>query len=55
VPGVDFSGVATDLGVEGERVERAEELPSAAERAVGGGRPYLLDVIADPKVPKFLS
>ena len=60
VPGLDVHGVeiaqiARGFGVEGEVVERAEDLSSAIERAVSAGRPYLLDVIVDREVPELLG
>ncbi len=55
VPGIDFVGVAQGLGVEGETIEEAGDLLSAVKRAINAGRPYLLDVIVDPKVPDLLS
>lgn len=55
VPGIDFVSIAEGFGVEGETVEEAEALPDALEHALGAGRPYLLDVIVDPEVPKLLS
>ena len=60
VPGLDVHGVeivqiARGFGVEGEVVERAEDLRPAVERAVGAGRPYLLDVIVDREVPELLG
>jgi benzoylformate decarboxylase len=60
VPGLDVHGVdvvqiASGFGVEGEVVERAEDLPSAIERALNTGRPYLLNIIVDREVPELLS
>jgi benzoylformate decarboxylase len=60
VPGLDVRGVdivqtAKGFGVEGEAVERAEDLRSAIDRALSSGRPYLLDVIVDPEVPELLG
>jgi benzoylformate decarboxylase len=60
VPGLDVHGVeivqiARGFGVEGELVERAEDLRPAIERALSAGRPYLLDVIVDRKVPELLG
>jgi benzoylformate decarboxylase len=60
VPGLDVHGVdvvqiASGFGVEGEAVERAEDLPSAVERALNTGRPYLLGVAVAPEVPELLS
>jgi benzoylformate decarboxylase len=60
VPGLDVHGVeiaqiARGFGVEGEVVERAEDLRAAIGRAINAGRPYLLDVIVDPEVPELLG
>lgn len=55
VPGIDFVGVARGLGVEGETIQEAGDLLPAVKRALNAGRPYLLDVIVDPEVPKLLS
>ena len=55
VPDIDIVSVARGFGVEGEMVEKAEALGPAIERALGAGRPYLLDVVVDPEVPKLLS
>jgi benzoylformate decarboxylase len=55
VPGIDFVRVAEGFGAGGERVEEAENLQGALKRAFASGRPYLLDVIVDPAVPKLLS
>jgi benzoylformate decarboxylase len=60
VPGLDVHGVeivqiAKGFGVEGEVVERAEDLRPALGRALNAGRPYLLDVIVDREVPDLLG
>jgi benzoylformate decarboxylase len=55
VPGVDFVGIAEGFGAGGERVEEAENLEGALKHALDAGRPYLMDVIVDPAVPKLLS
>lgn len=55
VPGIDFVGIAKGFGAGGERVEEAEGFGEALTRALDAGRPYLLDVIVDPAVPKLLS
>jgi len=55
VPGVDFVRVAGGFGAGGERVEEAEALPDALNRALDADGPYLLDVIVDPEVPKLLG
>jgi thiamine pyrophosphate-dependent acetolactate synthase large subunit-like protein len=36
-------------------VKEADELPEALRRGLQAGRPYLLDVVVDPAVPKLLS
>ncbi len=53
VSGIDFVRVAGGFGAGGEMVEEAEALPDALKRALSAGRPYLLDVIVDPEVPKL--
>lgn len=44
----DFVTVAKGLGVDGERVERPEDIPAALERAVAHPSSYLLDVHTEP-------
>ncbi|HET7478519.1 MAG TPA: benzoylformate decarboxylase [Rubrobacteraceae bacterium] len=55
VPDVDFVSVAKGLGVEAERVAAAEDLRPTLKRALSAERPYLLEVVVDPAVPKLLS
>jgi benzoylformate decarboxylase len=60
VPGLDVHGadvvrVAQGFGVEGEAVERAEDLRPALKRAASARRPYLVEVIVDREVPELLS
>jgi benzoylformate decarboxylase len=55
VEGIDFVGVARGLGVDGELVEEDGDLLPAVKRALNSGRPYLLEVVVDPAVPKLLS
>ncbi|MFQ5855962.1 MAG: thiamine pyrophosphate-binding protein [Anaerolineae bacterium] len=43
----DLAAVARDLGAHGERVEAPEEIVPALERALGSGKPAVLDVIVD--------
>jgi benzoylformate decarboxylase len=52
---VDYVGVARGLGVPGEKIEEPGDLRAAIKRGLDAGRPYLLDVIVDPKVPTLLS
>jgi acetolactate synthase I/II/III large subunit len=49
-PGTRYDLVAQALGCEGELVERPEQLRSALERALGAGRPALVNVLTDPAV-----
>ncbi|HEX7055508.1 MAG TPA: thiamine pyrophosphate-binding protein [Burkholderiales bacterium] len=43
-PAVDFVALAAALGVQGERVGEAGALGAALRRALGAGRPYVIDV-----------
>ncbi len=43
----DLAAVARDLGAHGERVEAPEAIIPALERALGSGKPAVLDVIVD--------
>ncbi|MBL7201191.1 MAG: glyoxylate carboligase [Anaerolineae bacterium] len=45
--GIDFCRLAEAFGAYGERVTRPEEIRGAFERAVGSGRPALIDVIVE--------
>jgi thiamine pyrophosphate-dependent acetolactate synthase large subunit-like protein len=47
--------MARSLGCEGETVKRPEDLDDALRRALGAGRPYVLDVHVDPAFPKTLG
>jgi acetolactate synthase-1/2/3 large subunit len=49
-PGTRYDLVAEALGCEGELVERPEQLRGALERALGAGRPALVNVLTDPRV-----
>ena len=52
---VDYVRVAEGLGVSGETVENPEDLAGALKQGLNAGRPYLLDVIVDHRVPTLLS
>jgi acetolactate synthase-1/2/3 large subunit len=43
----NFAQIAQELGCEGVRVERPGDLSSALERALGRGKPVVLDVLTD--------
>ncbi|HZC84881.1 MAG TPA: thiamine pyrophosphate-dependent enzyme, partial [Rubrobacter sp.] len=55
LPGLDVVGTAKSLGCESETVRSSEELSGAFERALSVGRPYVLNVLVDPTVPKTLG
>ncbi len=55
LPGLDIVGAARSLGCDGETVRDPEELSDAFERAANLGRPYVLNVLVDPDVPKTLG
>ena len=55
LPGLDLVEMAKGMGVGGERVEEAEALPGTLKRAFEADRPYLLDVVVQPEVPKLPS
>ncbi|MEY4159408.1 MAG: hypothetical protein RLZZ136_29 [Pseudomonadota bacterium] len=46
----DYQMVATAFGGYGERVERAEDIAPALQRAIASGLPAILNVIVDPYV-----
>ncbi|MDP2727022.1 MAG: thiamine pyrophosphate-binding protein [Dehalococcoidia bacterium] len=46
--GIDFVALASSLGVEGRRVEKAQDLCSSLEWALALGKPSLLEVMLDP-------
>jgi len=45
----DFAALAELFGAHGERVTRPEEITPALERALGAGRPAVVDVHVDPE------
>jgi benzoylformate decarboxylase len=55
LPGLDVEGTAKSLGCESETVRSSKELSGAFERALSVGRPYVLNVLVDPTVPKTLG
>jgi benzoylformate decarboxylase len=44
LPGIDFAGLARDLGCAGTTVHRPDELPGALRDAFAANTPYLVDV-----------
>ncbi|MDQ4000301.1 MAG: benzoylformate decarboxylase [Actinomycetota bacterium] len=53
VPDLDLVKIAKGMGVSSETVEEADALRKTLERALDAGRPYLLDVVVEPEVPKL--
>jgi thiamine pyrophosphate-dependent acetolactate synthase large subunit-like protein len=47
-PPIDWVALARALGVPGERVDKAADVPDALGRALASGGPYLLDARLDP-------
>ena len=43
----DYSAIARAYGVQGERIESADQFKPALERAVASGKPYVLDVMME--------
>jgi len=51
IPDFPYASYAEGLGLLGIRVDRPEEIGPAWERALGAGRPALIEAITDPDVP----
>jgi pyruvate dehydrogenase (quinone) len=51
LPDFPYAEYARMLGLEGIRVDRAEDVGGAWDRALSAGRPCLLEMITDPEVP----
>jgi acetolactate synthase-1/2/3 large subunit len=51
----DFVALARSFGGDGERVEKAEDLAAALDRAITSGKPYVLDVDTDPDTPTYFT
>lgn len=47
---VNFSKVAGDLGCNGMRVTKAEEIGAAIEKALASGRPSVVEVVTDKNI-----
>ncbi len=48
-PELDFVHLAAGMGVDGVRVERAEDIAPALSRAVASGKPYLVEIAVEGK------
>jgi pyruvate dehydrogenase (quinone) len=51
IPDVRYAEVASILGLNGIRVEAADEIANAWELALHGDRPMVIDAVVDPDVP----
>ena len=51
LPAFDYAAFARQIGLEGIRVERPEDVGPGWDRALAAGRPAVLDVVTDPEVP----
>jgi pyruvate dehydrogenase (quinone) len=51
LPPFDYAAFARQLGLEGIRVERPDDVGPAWDRALAAGRPAVIDVVTDPEVP----
>ena len=49
LPAFDFAAFARQIGLEGIRVERSEDVAPALDRALAAGRPAVVDVLTDPR------
>ena len=48
-PDLDFVHLAAGMGVEGVRVEKADDIASALARAVAANRPFLVEIAIEGK------
>jgi len=51
LPDFSYAAFARMLGLDGERIDDPEALGGAWDRALGAGRPFVLEVMADPNIP----
>ncbi|MDR0360351.1 MAG: thiamine pyrophosphate-requiring protein, partial [bacterium] len=51
IPRIDFASWARQIGLEGIRVEKPEEIEPAWDRALSADRPTVIDAIVDPNEP----
>jgi pyruvate dehydrogenase (quinone) len=51
LPDFSYAEYARLLGLDGQRVDDPEQLGAAWERALGAGRPFVLEVVVDPNIP----
>ena len=53
LPDFSYAAFGHMLGLAGERVDDPERLGAAWERALAAGKPFVLEVLADPNIPPF--
>ena len=53
LPDFSYAAFAQMLGLDGVRIEDPERLGAAWERALAAGKPFVLEVLADPNIPPF--
>jgi len=53
LPDFSYADYARMLGLDGVRVEDPEALGAAWDQALAAGRPFVLEVLADPNIPPF--
>jgi pyruvate dehydrogenase (quinone) len=51
LPPFDFAAFARQVGLEGIRVERPQDVGPAWDQALGAPRPVVIDFVTDPEVP----
>jgi pyruvate dehydrogenase (quinone) len=51
LPAFDYAVYARNLGLEGVRIARPEDIAGALEKALGAGKPCVIDAIVDADVP----
>jgi thiamine pyrophosphate-dependent acetolactate synthase large subunit-like protein len=50
-PALDFVEIAHGMGVSGRRVTRPADIQAAVREALALGKPYVLDILMDGRVP----
>jgi pyruvate dehydrogenase (quinone) len=51
LPDLPYAAFARLLGLDGVRIERADDVDAAVERAMAADRPFVIDALVDPAVP----
>jgi len=51
LPDLNYAAYAQLLGLEGIRIEKAEEITPALEQALAARKPVVIDLLSDPSVP----